>query len=93
MPTYMTSLPIEQPSFWRDYFITLDKTPLGLAVWRGIFDDTELCEIITQPKESVEDALQRHQRKLRAMLLALEEINLPELEWLLPKVRQQLQMQ
>ncbi|WP_259640339.1 hypothetical protein [Pseudomonas syringae] len=88
----MTNVPIEQPSYWRDYFITLDKTPLGLAVWRVIFDDTELCEIHTLPKESLEDALQRHRRKLKAMLQALEEINLPELEWLPPKVRQQLEM-
>lgn len=53
----MTTVSVEQPSYWRDYFITLDKTPLGLAVWRGIFDDTELCEILTQKKKTVEDAL------------------------------------
>ncbi|MBN2990537.1 hypothetical protein JWR97_02800 [Pseudomonas cedrina subsp. fulgida] len=92
MQKHMTNVPIEQPSYWRDYFIALDKTPLGLAVWRGIFDDTELCAIITLPKESVEDALERHRRKLQAMLHALEELDLPELEWLPPKVRQQLEM-
>lgn len=88
----MTNVSIEQPSYWRDYFITLDKTPLSLAIWRGIFDDSELCEFGTLPKESLEDALQRHRRKLEAMLQALEEINLPELDWLPPKVRQQLEM-
>ncbi|KAA8712524.1 MULTISPECIES: hypothetical protein [Pseudomonas syringae group] len=88
----MTNVSIEQSSYWRDYFITLDKTPLSLAIWRGIFDDSELCEFSTLPKESLEDALQRHRRKLEAMLQALEEINLPELEWLPPKVRQQLEM-
>lgn len=89
----MTTVSVEQPSYWRDYFITLDKTPLGLAVWRGIFDETELCEILTLPKKPSKMHFgQRHQRKLKAMLQALEEINLPELEWLPPKVRQQLEM-
>jgi hypothetical protein len=88
----MTNVSIEQSSYWREYFITMDKNPLGLAVWRAIFDDSELCEVSTLPKESLEDALQRHRRKLEAMLQALEEINLPELDWLPPKVRQQLEM-
>ncbi|KTC04680.1 hypothetical protein AO387_02370 [Pseudomonas syringae ICMP 11168] len=88
----MTNVSIEQSSYWREYFITLDKNPLGLAVWRGVFDDSELCEVSTLPKESLEDALQRHRRKLEAMLQALEEINLPELDWLPLKVRQQLEM-
>lgn len=37
---------------------------------------TELCEITSLSNESIEDAKQRHQRKLKAMLQALEEINL-----------------
>jgi hypothetical protein len=88
----MTIVTVEHPSYWRDYFITLDKNPLGLAVWRGMFDDTELSEFITLPGESIEDATLRHQRKLTAMLEALEDNNLPELEWLITRLRQQLKL-
>lgn len=88
----MTIVTVEHPSYWRDYFTTLDKNPLGLAVWRGMFDDTELSEFITLPGESIEDATLRHQRKLTAMLEALEDNNLPELEWLITRLRQQLKL-
>lgn len=88
----MTIVTVEHPSYWRDYFSTLDKSPLGLAVWRGMFDDTELSEFVTLPGESIEDATLRHQRKLTAMLEALEDNNLPELEWLITRLRQQLKL-
>jgi hypothetical protein len=88
----MTIVTVEHPSYWRDYFANLNKNPLGLAVWRGIFDDTELSEFITLPGESIEDATLRHQRKLIAMLEALEEIQPPELEWLITRLRQQLKL-
>lgn len=88
----LTTPLVEQPSYWREYFTTMNKDPLVLAIWRGIFDDAELCEVITLPGESIEDAMLRHQRKLKAMLEALEDIKLPELEWLPPKVRQQLEL-
>ena len=88
----MTASPLEQPGYWREYFSALDKDPLGFSIWRNVFDDTELSEFITAPSETLEEAGQRHQRKLTAMLEALEELQLPEQQWLVTRLRQELKL-
>ncbi|MWV15210.1 hypothetical protein F3I16_04040 [Pseudomonas sp. L-22-4S-12] len=89
----ITAPPLEQPGYWREYFTALDKDPLSLSIWRNVFDDTELSEFITAPSETLEEASQRHQRKLTAMLEALEELQLPEQEWLVTRLRRELKLQ
>lgn len=88
----MIMVNMEDPSYWREYFTTLDQTPLGRAYWRGMFDDKVVSEIMTLPGESINDSILRHQRELTAMLEALEQIKLPELEWLITRLRQELKL-
>lgn len=84
--------PLEQPGYWREYFLSLDKEPLGFAVWRNVFDDSELGEFITLPGEALDQANQRHQRKLKAMLTALSELQLPEQQWLVIRLHELLKL-
>lgn len=84
----------EQPGYWREYFINRgDPDSLSFATWRNLFDDSELGELITLPGEGLDQANQRHQRKLHAMLSALEELQLPEQEWLVTRLRRELKLQ
>lgn len=87
----MSTRPEEQVDYWRAYFDSLNKSPLGLAVWREIFEDTQLGEFVTRPGESIEEAAQRHQRKLRAILEALEGTSTADLQAVAQSVRQLLQ--
>lgn len=84
----------EQPGYWREYFTNRgDPDSLSFATWRNLFDDSELGELITLPGEGLDQANQRHQRKLHAMLSALEELQLPEQEWLVTRLRRELKLQ
>lgn len=76
----MSTRPEEQVDYWRAYFDSLNKSPLGLAVWREIFEDTQLGEFVTRPGESIEEGAQRHQRKLRAIREALEGTSAADLQ-------------
>lgn len=84
--------PLEQSGYWREYFTALDKDPLGFSIWRNVFDDTELSEFITAPGEPLDEAKQRHDRKLTAMLKALEELKLTEQQWLITRLGQELKL-
>lgn len=82
----------EQAGFWRTFFETLNKSPLGLAIWSGVFDDEEICSFLVHEGETPLEAEQRHNRKLRAMLEALNSIESPDLIFLIKSIKQQLKL-
>ncbi|WP_130904914.1 MULTISPECIES: hypothetical protein [unclassified Pseudomonas] len=80
----------ERPDYWQQWFSTLAKDPNGLAVWRVIFEDVDVCEYKVEPNESQRHARRRHQRKLKAMQIALAELQAPEFESVMKNIRHHL---
>lgn len=80
----------EKSSYWQEWFESLLTDPRGLLVWQNIFDEVEVTSFKVAPDENPDQAKARHQRKLRAMLEALEEIQSPALNQMLNSIRQQL---
>ncbi|MFJ3368248.1 hypothetical protein [Pseudomonas sp. NPDC086251] len=80
----------EQPAYWQQWFATLAKDPSGLAVWRVIFEEMDVCAYKVELNESQRHAKRRHQRKLLAMQIALAELQAPELECVMKTIRHHL---